>query len=319
MADGSRRPRAPHHLLAYVLSLPERLLRTIASWIGGLGLVLARLLPRPIREGKFFRISVHRQLKMLTDDVGRAGLFPDEKALDARTATRMSVGGALDNLLIVGLHASPIWILLAATDVAKEATWFTRELAEELKAAGVMKEGARLDSVDDVLEGLSNLSSRLADTMDQPPLSLAEMKQTVGEIRKDLVDVTGTAVDRTADIDGLARDMRELTEGGRRSLLEVTSAVAVGAMRTAGNVATGTVVGAASTVKILGKRVWSDVLVDYGDAVASIYRRGFFGSLHDFLRPHARGARSLFAYPFLTFTEIGLSFGRWRKADWRRR
>ena len=43
-----------------------------------------------------------------------------------------------------------------------------RELAEELKRAGVMREGCRLDSVDEVLEGLSRLSDRMADTFDQP-------------------------------------------------------------------------------------------------------------------------------------------------------
>jgi hypothetical protein len=311
------RPRAVHHILAYGCSLPERMIRGLVGVLGGLGLILARLLPRPVREGKFYRIAVERQLKMMTDDVGRAGLFPGEDALDSRTATRMGIGGTIDNLLILGLHASPIWVLLAATDLTKEAKWFTGELAAELKEAGVMKEGSRLDSVDAVLQGLSTLSARCADTLDKPPISLEEMKSTVGAIRQDLGDVTETAVTRTADIEGLARDIRSLAKNDEKSLLEVTSAVAVGTMRTTGNLVKGTIIGAGSTVKIVGKRLWSDVLLDYGDAVKTIHRRGFYGSLSTFLNPHARGTGRLFAYDFLTFTEMGLSLLRWRKADWR--
>jgi hypothetical protein len=320
MTDGAARPARPkavHHLLAYAFSLPERLIRGLVGLLGGLGLVLARLLPRPVREGKFYRIAVERQLKMMTDDVGRAELFPDQQALDTRTATRMSIGGTLDNLLILGLHASPVWVLLAASDLTKEAKWFTRELATELKEAGVMKEGSRLDSVDDVLEGLSTLSARCADTLDKPPISLEEMKGTVGAIRKDLGEVTETTVRRTADIEGLARDLRSLAERDRRSLLEVSSAVAAGAMRTTGNLVKGTLVGAGSTVKIVGRRLWTDVLLDYGEAARTIRRRGFYGSLQTFLSPHARGTGRLFAYDFLTFTETGLSLLSWRKAPWR--
>ena len=93
----AKRPLHLHHLLAFVLSLPERLLRWIATLVGLIGHALTRLLPRPIREGKFYRLAVERQIKMLTDDVGMAGLFPGAKALDADSAKRMAVGGAVDN------------------------------------------------------------------------------------------------------------------------------------------------------------------------------------------------------------------------------
>ena len=49
-------------------------------------------------------------------------------------------GEAVD--LMVGLHASPLWILLAASDVSRGAQAYLRELGKELKGAGVMEEAS---------------------------------------------------------------------------------------------------------------------------------------------------------------------------------
>ncbi|MDJ0974636.1 MAG: hypothetical protein QNJ98_09270 [Planctomycetota bacterium] len=313
----SPRPRTPHHLLAYVLSLPERLLRFLAGLVGSLLFLLARLLPRPVREGKFYRLAVERNIKMLTDDVAQAGLFPGQAALSGEYATRMAVGGAVDNLLILGLHASPIWILLAATDLSKGAAKFTEEIAGELKEAGVLEEGSRLDSVDDVLAGLGRLSDRMAGTLDTPPLSVEDMKATVAAVRDDLKDVSATTMTRAVDLDGLAVDLMGLAQKEHRSLLETTSGVAVGSMRTVGNVVIGGLAGAGATVKVAGRRLWNDVILDYGDTIQRMHKLGFYGCLAGVLSPQARSSKRLFHYRFVTFTELGLSFLRWKQAPWR--
>lgn len=316
MLAAVRRPRYPHHLLAFVLSLPERILRWIVTLVGLVGYALTRLLPRPIREGKFYRLAVERQIKMLTDDVGMAGLFPGADALDAASAKRMAVGGAVDNLMMVGLHASPLWILLAASDVSKGAQAYMRELAGELKKAGVMEEGSRMDSLDDVLSGLNRLSDRLSDTMDMPPLSVADMKQTVAGIGAEM-KAGGGALLKTADVDGLAEELTGLARDANHSLLETTGAVALGTMQSAGNIIKGGLVGAGATVKFVGRIMWNDVLGDYGRTIQKIYRRGFYGSVRSFLRPQARSYKNLFAYRFVSVTEMLLSLLRWRKAPWR--
>jgi hypothetical protein len=314
-----RRPRYPHHLLAYAISFPERIVRSLATLVGMIGLALTRLLPKPIREGKFYRLAVERQIRILTDDVGGAGLFPNVKATDAKTATRMAVGGAVDNLMMVGLHASPMWILLAAADVSKGAQAYMRELAGELKDAGVMEEGSRLDSLDDVLQGLNKLSDKLGDTVDMPPLSVADMKETITGIGSELKSVGKTTVLETADIDGLAKDITDLAKNANHSLIETTGAVALGTMRTAGNILKGSVVGAGTTLRFVGRVVWKDVLGDYGRTIQRIYRRGFYGAIRGFLRPQLRSWKTVYAYRYVTFIEIGLSFGVWRKAPWRLR
>lgn len=316
MSAGVRRPLHLHHLVAFLLSLPERVVRLLATLIGLIGNAATRLLPRPIREGKFYRLAVERQIKMLTDDVGMAGLFPNAKALDADSAKRMAVGGAVDNLMMIGLHASPLWILLAASDVSKGAQAYMRELAGELKSAGVMEEGCRLDSLDEVLEGISRLSDRLSDSVDMPPLSVDAMKETITGIGQEMKS-GGSALLSAADVDGLAEELTDLARDANHSVLETTGAVALGTMRSAGNIIMGGLVGAGATVRFVSRIVWNDVLGDYGNTIQRIYRRGFYGSVRSFLRPQVRSYRTLFAYRFVSVTELLLSFWRWKRAPWR--
>jgi hypothetical protein len=317
-ANGARRPLAPHHLLAYLLSLPERVLRTLAAFVGTVALALTRVLPRPIREGKLYRLVVERQIRMIADDVGGAGLFPGAQPTDARAATRLAVGGAVDNLMMIGLHASPLWILLAATDVSRGAQLFLRELGQELKDRGLMKEGSRLDSLDDVLEGLSGLSDRLADTVDMPPLSVGEMKATLGAVGRDMRKVGSTAVFETADLDGLVDDLRSYAKQSEHGLLETAGALALGSVEKAGHVIEGGAALAGATARFVGRVVWTDVLGDYARTLEKIRRRGFYGTLRGFLRPSAGSLSRLFAWRFVTLTETLLSIGRWQKAPWRR-
>ncbi len=312
----SPRPRYPHHIAAFLLSLPERLVRFVAMAAGLLVKSVTWLLPRPLREGKFYKLTVERQIKLLTDDVGMAGAFKGAEEMTSEQATRMAVGGAVDNLVMVGLHASPMWILLAASDISNGARAYMKELAGELKEAGVLEEGSRIDSVDDVLGGLARLSDRLSDTVDMPPLSIDAMKETLTGIQEEM-EAGGSALLKTADIDGLAKDITKLAEDADHSLLETTGAVAVGSMKGAGNIILGGLIGAGATVKFVGKIVWDDVLGDYGRSIQKMYRRGFYGAVRGFLRPQSRSINALFNYRFLSWTESILSLGRWRGAAWK--
>jgi len=310
-----RRPHGPHHLLAWLLSVPERILRWVAGLLGSCLRTLTWIVPRQIRDGRFYKTAVERQIKMLTDDVGQAALFKDQPELSARSAARLGVGGAIDNLLILSLHASPVWVLLAATDVCKGAQSFVSEIGEELKDAGVMDADSRLDNVDDVLKGLSRLSERMADTVDMPPISLDEMKSTVSNLKDELGDVVGSGIN-VADVEGLINDVRSTASETDRSLLQTTAAVATGTLHTTGNVIVGAAIGTTATLRFVGRNL-SDTLSDYGRSAQRIRRLGFYGSIRSFLRPHTRTSSKLFAFGFVTYTELLLSGWRWSKAEWR--
>jgi hypothetical protein len=270
-----------------------------------------------VRKGRLYKASIERSIKLLADDVGQVGLY-DLPALDRRMATRLGLGGTLDNLNLVLFHVSPLWLFLAASDVCAGAREIVRELGRELQEAGVIEPGSSLDSVDEVLSGLSRLSGRVADTLDRPPLNVAEMRETVLAMKEQLQGVSRTATGEAARIDTLAREVQRLAVEEHQGIMEITAAVAAGALRTTGRIVTGTAYSTVAGLGILGRRFYTDVVLDYAAAVTRIRRLGLSRAVASFLAPHTRAWRRVWGFPYLTWTETALSLGRWRRAAWRR-
>jgi hypothetical protein len=302
-------------MLLYGLSLPERVVRQILGFVGGLLLPLVMLLPAPLRRGKFFRLVVLRQVQILTDTVGQAGIFHGEPKVEGEAAVRMGVGGALDNALILGLHVSPVWVLLAATDLCDGARAYVATLRGELAAMNLLPPGG-LGGVDDVLVGLARLSDRASDTLDMPPLSLKAMQASVQHLREDLISVAESSA-RLADVEALAGDLLRAAGEERGSLLQITSAVAVGSLKTVGQVAGLLTAGTCATALFVGHQL-GDTVRGYSESLKSLRDQGLGRAFHGFLRPLRRSEMRLLDPRFLTYTETLLSLGRLRGAPWRR-
>jgi hypothetical protein len=309
------RPSTVIHNVLYTLSIPERVLRQLAAWLGSLLLPLVQLLPAPLRRGKFYQLVLLRQIRILTDTVGQAHMFRGEQQLEGAAAVRLGVGGVLDNAMILGLQVSPVWILLAATDVCEGARSYVNHLARELHTAGVMPEGS-LYGVDDVLKGLAQLADRASDSLDMPPINLHEMRASVAHLRADLKEVTGSSV-RLADVNALGHRLLELKKNGHGSLLALSTAAAMGSVQTAGKILVGTAAGACATAAFLGAQL-KETLAGYSTSLNSLQEMGLRKALHSFLLPIRRSEHRLFDRRFLTITEILLSFGKLRSATWRR-
>jgi hypothetical protein len=298
------------------LSIPERAVRSLAGLAGLIGMGVARLLPRPARETKIYRTLVIRYLRLLSDDIGGAGRFPKNQAMDVQTAARLGVGGMLDNLCILTLHASPLWILFAAQDVAKGAKSLVSQIVDDLKKRGLVEEGSRLDNVDLLLEAVARLSERTGDVIDMPPLRPAEIKEAISQLKLDLASTGKAAVVDVAQLDRFAEDVKSLASQTSQSALDVLTGIATQAATKSGNFVLGTGQALATSVRMLGEQTQS-VLVDYGQLLQELTTKGFWSSIAGSLAGQLRLTQNTFVPERLTWTEIALSLGRLKKAPWR--
>ena len=292
------------------------MLRTVVATIGHLLWLVLWLVPRPIRKGRFFTKAVERQVAMLTDEVGRSRRYPGAPQLTGELATRMAVGGVVDNLATISLHASPLWLLLAASDISDGAARFVDALGAELEEKGYVREGQRITSLDRTLLGLSKFSGRLADSLDAPPLEFDAIKKSVDGVREDLTELGAAALDQVPDLDQLADELTAVSNDADRSLLSVLGALTVGTADKVEHTLGATLTGVGGSVSIVTRFLCDDVLDGYVDAARRMHRRGFVGSLRSFIRPQMRSVRALFDYRFVTWTERILSLWRWHKAAW---
>ena len=199
---------------AYLLSLPERLVRSVL----GLGAGVARevgevAVPASIRRGQLYQNLVDTTLRFLIEQVGGVeGVYTPEDRLPDDFLVRRTAGNAVEALGIVAFRASPVWVLAALADVCGMGRHLIPEIADALKAQGLLEQDAQFTSVEQMLDGLERTSSRLASTINTPPLDVAALREEWRAIRE---DARGAAAGQPALARGDRRGLDAAQECGR--------------------------------------------------------------------------------------------------------
>ena len=103
----------------YLLSLPERVLRSASALAGGLLQEIGRsALPEGVRKSRLYVNLVELTLRILIEKVGQVdGVFPSEGELNNDLLLRRTAGGGLEMIGVLAFRASPVWVLAALADV----------------------------------------------------------------------------------------------------------------------------------------------------------------------------------------------------------
>jgi hypothetical protein len=207
---------------AFLVSLPERVVRSLAASLGGLVHETAALvLPRFVRRSRLYEATAKNLLRLTIELVG--GVEPAAPAAaevepDARRlAVRKGAGNVVELGSIAAFGFSPLWLLAAAADVARGSRVYLDALIGELKEAGVLGQDVELETVDDLLAALEGTSGTAARLIDVPPLELEALRASLDELRRDASELPSPA-ELAVVYEGLRRTARRED----RSLLEVS-------------------------------------------------------------------------------------------------
>ena len=125
-------------------------------------------------------------MRFLIERVGGAeGVYDAEARLPDDFLVRRTAGNALEVLGLVAFRASPVWILAALSDLCGLGRHLIPEIAEALKAQKLLDQEASFESVDQLLDGLERTSSRMASTVNTPPLDVAGLRREWHAIRQE--------------------------------------------------------------------------------------------------------------------------------------
>ena len=129
---------------AFLVSLPERVLRSLVAVLGGAVHETAELvLPRFARRSRLYEATAKNLLRIAIELVGSVERPVEEHAPGAdELAKRKAAGNALELGSIAAFGFSPLWLLAAAADVAHGSRIYLETLTAELRRAGVLREGA---------------------------------------------------------------------------------------------------------------------------------------------------------------------------------
>ena len=290
---------------AYLLSFPERLLRSAL----GLGAGVARevgevALPDGVRQSRLYQNLVDATLRFLIEQVGGVeGVYKADSALPDDFLVRRTAGNAVEALGIVAFRASPVWILAALADLCGMGRQLIPEIADALKAQGLLDKDAQFATVDQMLDGLERSSSRLASTINTPPLDVAGLRNEWAAIREEARALPPANLPGPEAIGNLWAQLKAESARQNRSVFETSSVIAVSAARALpGGVrwlSASARAGAARTGHVLAQAL----LDHYRQTLADIQQVGYLTYVGRQFRPYVRAAVDQFSPKRRTLTQ----------------
>jgi hypothetical protein len=207
---------------SFLLSVPERVVRTVAALLGGvLHETFALALPRLVRQSRLYEATAKNLLRVTIELVGGVeARIPTEAEFEpdpGRLAVRKGVGNTVELGSIAAFGFSPLWILAAAADVTHGSRVYLDAYVAELVRAGALPAGSSPGSASDLLSALERVSGTTARLVDIPPLELRALRQSLADIRRDAASLPSAQ-----DLARLYAGLLEAARRERTSVLEVS-------------------------------------------------------------------------------------------------
>jgi hypothetical protein len=290
---------------AYLLSLPERLIRSTV----GLGAGVARevsevALPEGVRSSQLYRNLVDATLHFLIEQVGGIeGVYPTDAALPDNFLARRTAGNAIEVLGIVAFRASPVWVLAALADVCGMGRQLIPELTDALKGQGLLESDAQFTTVDQLLDGLERTSTRLASAVNTPPLDVETLRAEWEALRENARQLPKGSLPSWDTISGVWANLKAESVRQERSVFETSSLMAISAARALpGGVrwlSASALVGATRTGEVFA----SALLDHYRETLSEIRQAGYLTYASRQFSPYLRAAADQFSPKRRTLTQ----------------
>ena len=217
----------------FLVSLPERIVRSVVGLLGGAVHETAQLvLPRLVRRSRLYEATAKNLLRVAIELVGRVeGASTVEATPPRELAMRKGAGNVVELGSFAAFGFSPLWLLAGASDVARGSRVYLEALVAELKAAQVLGGAVEVSSLEELLGVLERGAGRTARLIDIPPLELSELRASLGELRAE-----ADSLPTPQSLAALFRALQDEARREDRTLLEVSSGLGLAFLTSARSV-----------------------------------------------------------------------------------
>jgi hypothetical protein len=281
----------------YLLSLPERVLRSASGLAGGLLHEIGEAaLPEGVRRGRLYTNLVDLTLRFMIESVGEVeGVFPNEEKLNRDFLLRRTAGGGLEMIGILAFRASPVWILAALSDLTGAGRYLLADITRSLKQEGLIDANAEARTVDQLLDALEGASGLGADAINAPPLDVASLRRDWAALKSELRKISPGKLPDQETVTGTWVNLKRESRVQGRSIFEMSTVMALSA---AGSLPE-RMYRLSRSAKLAGERTGyvlaGPLLAHYRQTLAEVHRIGFAGYWITQFRPYLRSAAAQFS------------------------
>jgi hypothetical protein len=281
----------------YAVSLPERVLRSAAALAGGLiREVGAVTVPASIRRTKSYQMMVEIALRFMIEQVGEVqGVYPSEGQLANNFLARRTAGHGLELAGLLAFGASPVWIMAALADISGAGRQVVQEIADALKVEGLLAPEGGFENIDQLLDGLEQTASRVADVVNAPPLDVAGLRKEWKAFQRSAAKIPPRNLPSAQLIRRNWDELKQTAAAQDRSVFELSSVMAVAAVSHAPESLLRLARAANRAVWSTGQLFAGSWLHHYSEALREIGERGYAAYWAEEFRPYLRAAAEQFS------------------------
>lgn len=289
----------------YLLSVPERLLRSVLGVGAGAARELGRVaLPESVRRSQLYQNLVDATLRYVIERVGGVeGVYNAAETLPDDFLARRTAGNAIELLGIVAFRASPVWVLAALADLSGLGRHMIPEITDALKAQGLLEKDTQFTSVDQMLDGLERTSSRLAAAVNTPPLDIAGLRREWASIREDARRLQPTDLPSSETIRSIWTQLQRESQQQNRSVFETSTVMALSAARSFPDGVRWISASARVGTTRAGQVVAATLLDHYRQTLIEMRRIGYVAYARQQFRPYIRACVNQFSPQRATVTQ----------------
>ncbi len=290
----------------YTLSLPERMVRSLAAALGGASKLLTDLaVPEPLRRSSTYTAIVGNTQRFVIEKVAEVqGAYAQEEGagLPDDYVPRKVAGNVMEAAGLLSVHLSPLWVFAFVTDIAKGSKTYLNRLVDELKANNVISPDASVKEVDDLLDALGSAGRNSARVFDAPPIDVNQLKQLRTDLTAGYTTVFKEATDLLPRMDTLWEKMESLARRDNVSLDSIVGLMTVDLSKTAGKAIDAAFAVGSTTADLLGETVFQS----YGETIHRIQQQGAVNCLEEASRPFVAAITQHMSASKKTWTEWAL-------------
>jgi len=292
-------------LPGYFVSLPERMLRSLSALAGGAVHEVGEVvLPARLRRSRLYNALVESTLRFLIEQIGQVeGAYPKDQAFPEDFLVRAAAGNVVGIASFAAFSVSPVWVFAALSDIAGAGRGLIQEIAEALQQDGLLERGPAFESMDQLLDGLERTTAQLADAANIPPLNVRTLREQWMQLRRDAARMPRAVIPSSDRLWSQWRELKQEATAQGRSVVELSSVMAVSAVRHLPNNAKWLSSAAWTAARRTGE-VLARVLLDhYRETLVEIHETGYVRYWLREFRPYVNGAMRQFSPEQVSATE----------------
>jgi len=279
--------------------------RSLGALAGGLVHEIGDVVvPASLRRTTLYRTMVEVVLRFWIEEVGQVeGVYPGQDRLAANFLVQRTASHGIELLGILAFRASPVWVLAALADVTGGGHHLIREISRELKEEGLIQTDRPFETMDQLLDGLEQTSSHLAQTLNLPPVDVAGLRREWNQFREQVRAIPPRNVPSPERLEGIWEGLRRTAREQNRSVFTVSSLMALSTLTHVPSNVLWLTRAAHAAARRTGKVLGAAILDHYTQTLEDIGRTGFLAYWTREFRPYLRAVAIQFAPEHQTLTE----------------